>query len=193
MKKLLRIAVIALISFVAPLNAGAQKIAHLDMDSLYNIWPKYQKVKDSLTKVGLSYQKTLDAMEQEYSYKSNQLDSQRKYMTALNIKLAEKQLSDMQQNYAIYSQEAQTELAALQDALLKPLNAEAKKAVADVAKKNGYKYVLDSSEASDVLYSESTDDIFTLVMAQLKIPAPKPAVATGTGGGTVQPPPGGGH
>ena len=55
--------------------------------------------------------------------------------------------------------------------LSKPVYEKAKKAIDQVAKDNGYKYVLDTSTGL-VLYSEPTDDIISLVIKKLGIVVP---------------------
>lgn len=189
MKKLFRFAIIALMSLALPNMAKAQKIAHLDYDSLLHIMPKYQKIIDSLTNYSASVQKTLMTMQQEYAFKSNELDSLRPHLPPLMIQLREKQLADMEQNYNAFSEAAQSQLEQIQVSLVGPLYEEIRKAIEAVAKEKGYKYVLDSTKGKDVLYTDGTDDIFEAVRIKLNVPKPAPKT---TGTGAPQPPANGG-
>ena len=54
-----------------------------------------------------------------------------------------------------------------QEALLTPLYARVKQTIAEVAKANGYAYVMDSSEGSGIIYSDSTFDLMPLVKSKL--------------------------
>ena len=64
------------------------------------------------------------------------------------------------------------------DSIQRPVITKAKKAVSAVAKENGYKYVLDTSQGF-VLYFEDSDDLYALVAKKLGI-KPKTAMAPGT-------------
>jgi len=172
--------IVAVIFCAAPSIASAQKVAHISLDSLLKIMPDYQKVKDSLTNYSISVQKTMEGMENEFIIKSNELDSLRKTLSPLMIQLREKQLADMQQNYAAFAQAAEQEAMVIQNNLIGPLYKKIEKAIADVAKEKGYKYVLDSSKGGPVLYSDPLDDIFVPVCVKLGITIPaKPAPAPG--------------
>ena len=54
-----------------------------------------------------------------------------------------------------------------QEALLSPLYARVKETIAAVAKANGYAYVMDSSEGSGLIFSDSSFDLMPLVKAKL--------------------------
>ena len=179
MKQVIKIVIAAIVLFAAPKFSTAQKVAHINLDSLLKIMPDYQHIKDTLTSYSIQVQKTMIGMEDEFIRKSAELDSLKKTgtITPLMIQLREKQLSDMQQNYAAFAQAAEQEAAALQASLVEPLYDKIKKAVEKVAKANGYSYVIDSSEGGALLYADPAHDLFVKVCAELKItiPAPKPA------------------
>lgn len=190
MKQFMKYVIVAVIFFAAPKFASAQKVAHLDLDSLLRIMPDYQKVKDSLTNYSIAVQKTLLGMEIEYERKARELDSLRPTLSPLMIQLREKQLADMQQNYAAFAQAAEQEAQIIQINLVGPLYDKIQKAIADVAKEKGYKYVLDSSKGGQVLYADPADDIFDAVRIKLGIPKPAPAPGGSPApGGTPAPQP----
>lgn len=190
MKQFIKYVIVAVIFCAAPKFASAQKVAHLSLDSLLKIMPDYQKVKDSLTNYSIAVQKTLLGMEIEYERKARELDSLRPTLSPLMIQLREKQLADMQQNYAAFAQAAEQEATIIQINLIGPLYDKIQKAIADVAKEKGYKYVLDSSEGGQVLYADPADDIFDAVRIKLGIPKPAtPAPGGGAPGGTPAPQP----
>jgi outer membrane protein len=193
MKHFIKLMIVAVIFCAAPSIASAQKVAHISLDSLLKIMPDYQKVKDSLTNYSISVQKTMVGMENEFMIKSNELDSLRKTLSPLMIQLREKQLADMQQNYAAFAQAAEQEAMVIQNNLIGPLYKKIEDAIAAVAKEKGYKYVLDSSKGGPVLYSNPEDDIFDAVRIKLNIPKPAPAPAPGgspaPGGGAPVPAP----
>jgi outer membrane protein len=179
MKQFIKIVIAAFVLFAAPTFASAQKVAHINQDSLLKIMPDYQKVKDSLTNYTISIQKTMMGMEMEFERKSRELDSLRKQLSPLMIQLREKELADMQQNYAAFAQAAEQEAMTIQVNLLTPLFKKIDNAIAAVAKEKGYTYVLDSSKGGPVLYSNPADDIFVPVCQKLGVPIPKPATTGG--------------
>jgi outer membrane protein len=192
MKRILKLVIAAVIICATPNLASAQKVAHLDLDSLLKIMPDYQAIKDTLTNYSISVQQTMLGMENEFMMKSAEYDSLKKkgVLSPLMMQLREKQLADMQQNYAAFGQAAEQEAAAMQNNMIGPLYKKIEDAVAAVAKEKGYKYVLDSSKGGPVLFSSPEDDIFDAVRVKLKIPVPAPKPAPAPGGGAPAPAPG---
>lgn len=104
-------------------------------------------------------------------------------MSDLIKQTKEKELQDLQKRIQDFQQQAQSDLQKKNDELSKPIYEKANKAIAAVAKENGYKYILDSSVGT-VLYSEPSDDVITLVMKKLGITSlnvPKAAGVPGMG------------
>jgi outer membrane protein len=69
-----------------------------------------------------------------------------------------------------YSQRAQQDLQQKQVQILTPVIEKATKAVQDVAKENGFSYILDSSPSKAVVvFAENGEDIMPMVKAKLAI------------------------
>ena len=165
-KSLLLVAVIFCVSF----TSNAQKIAHIDFDSLISVMPQM----DSIKKVSQEFYKTLEAqlisMNNEYQQKLSDYNANEKNWTDLIKGIKKNELEDLGKRIQDFQGQAQTEIEKENAELAKPLYDKAKKAISDVAKEKGYKLVIDSSDAvSAVLYSEPADDIFNLVKAKLGI------------------------
>jgi outer membrane protein len=176
MRHFIKLMIVAVILCAAPNVASAQKVAHINLDSLLKIMPDYQHIKDTLTDYTVKVQTTMLGMEQEFMLKQAEYDSLKKkgVLSPLMLSLREKQLSDMQQNYANFAQAAEQEALMLQNSLIEPLYKKIEAAVAQVAKEKGYRYVLDSSKGGTVLYANPEDDIFALVCLKLGVTIPKP-------------------
>lgn len=181
MKHLIKIVAVAVLAFAVPNVSNAQKVGHLDVDSLLSIWPAYQKVIDSLTNYQLNAQKQAQALQLAYAAKLQEIDSTDATSSELLKSLRRTQLQQIEDNYNAFvelaGQEAQVIQMKLVDTLYKQLNA----AIARVAKTKGYSYILDSSKGGQVMYANPADDVFDLVRQELKIPVPvkKPAPAPG--------------
>jgi outer membrane protein len=181
MKQFITLVAIALFSFAAPSVGHAQKIGHLDVDSLLKIWPAYQQVIDSLSNYQIAAQKQAQALQLQYAAKMAEIDSTDKTSSELLKSLRRTQLQQIEDNYNAYveyaGQEAQIIQAKLVDTLYKQLDV----AITKVAKARGYTYILDSSKGGQVMYANPADDVFNYVREELKIPVPvKKTPAPGT-------------
>jgi outer membrane protein len=149
-------------------DANAQKIAHLNFDSLVSMMPEM----DSVKKVSQEYVKNLEGqlikMQTELQTKYADYQANEAKLTDLIKQIKQKELQDMQANLQDFQQTAQQDIQKKNEELGEPITNKARKAVQDVAKEKGYKYVLDTS-MSMVLYSDPADDIMALVKAKLGI------------------------
>jgi outer membrane protein len=149
-------------------KSSAQKIAHIDFDSLISIMPEM----DSVRKVSQEFVKTLEAqlikMQTELQNKYQDYQANKDKMTDLIKQIKEKELQDLQANIQDFQQNAQGEIQKKNEELGEPINQKARNAIKKVAMAKGYKYVLDTS-MDNVLYSEPADDILALVKLELKI------------------------
>lgn len=174
MKKFIQVVAIALVFIFTAPSLNAQKIGHLDVDSLLKIWPAYQSVIDSLTRYQVAAQNQAQLLQLQYLAKLHEIDSMKGKDSPLIASLRTTQLQQIEDNYNAYveyaGQEAQIIQAKLVDTLYKQLDA----AISKVAKAKGFAYVLDSSKGGQVMYANTTDDIFLLVCTELKITPPKP-------------------
>jgi outer membrane protein len=93
----------------------------------------------------------------------------------------QKEIANLEERIQNFQATAQESLQQKQNDLLEPMIEKCKKAIADVAKENGYKSVIDSSQGI-LLYSDPSDDLMNLVKKKLGIsdaPAGTPAPAPG--------------
>jgi len=164
MKKLFLILTVAAITFSG--SAMAQKIAHINLNDLLLLMPERKKAEVDIQE----YAKTLDGqmrtMNAEYESKVQEYTSKESIMTEPVKADKQKEIADLEERIRNFQTTAQESLQKKQNELLEPMLAKAKKSVEEVAKENGYKYVLDTS-AGVVLYSEAADDIFGLVTKKM--------------------------
>ncbi|GAB4137286.1 MAG: hypothetical protein Fur0041_11990 [Bacteroidia bacterium] len=182
MKKFITAVVAVILMATAPQTANAQKIAHFDLDSLLEIMPAFQKASDSAAAYYKMLENQLVVMQMEYERKLNEYDSLNKTWSTLIKQLKEKEIYDLQQNIQAFQASAQQDFANKQKQLVEPIYNDINKAVKEIAKEKGYKYVLDSSKAAGVvLYADPTDDIFELLRVKLNIPKPAPKTTPAPG------------
>jgi outer membrane protein len=171
MKNIFKIAVVAFVLIASSFTASAQKVAHIDLDSLIGIMPESKTAQLAVQEYGKQLEVEVTKMQAELQrlYEEYQLKS--KDWAELVRASKEKELNDLNQRIQDFQQQAQQDYQKKSAELSKPVYDKAKKAIDQVAKEGGYKYVLDTS-AGFVLYSEPTDDILSIVMKKLAITAP---------------------
>jgi outer membrane protein len=167
MKKTISTLVIVGLSIIA-FSAGAQKLAHINLDSLLKAMPE----SDSARKVGQAHYQMLasevQSMEKEYQDKVQDYQAHAAGYTELIKTTKQKEIQDMGQRIQDFQTSAQADLQKFNDSITKPIITKAKKAVTDVAKEHHYNYVFDTSSGV-VLYSENSDDIYDLVAEKLGV------------------------
>jgi outer membrane protein len=179
MKTNIKKAALTIFAIGAITLVNAQKIAHIDLDSLSNIMPETKVAKGVAEKYLDDLKKTVASMEEEFQKKYNDYLQNEATMSALVKKTKEEELQSLQTRIQDFNQQAQMDYQKKSAELTAPIMDKAKKAIEAVAKEGGFKYVLDTS-AGMVLYSEAGEDILMLVKKKLdSMPA---AVIPGAGG-----------
>jgi outer membrane protein len=162
----LKKAALTILAMGALTLASAQKIAHIDLDSLSNLMPETKTAKGVAEKYLDDLKKTVGSMEEEFQKKYNDYLQNEASMSALVKKTKEEELQSLQARIQDFNQQAQMDYQKKSAELTAPIMEKAKKAIEAVAKEGGYKYVLDTS-AGNILYSEPGEDILMLVKKKL--------------------------
>jgi outer membrane protein len=168
MKNILKVAVIAFVLVTSSQVASAQKIAHVDLDSLISLMPESKVAQQAVQDFAKQLEQQVTAMQSELQTKYEAYQKDAPNMAPIVKESKEKELSDLNQRISDFQQQAQVDYQKKSAELSKPIYEKAKKAINQVAKDAGYKYVLDSSTGL-VLFSEPGDDIIGLVIKKLGI------------------------
>lgn len=169
MKKLLFVISFILIAGVSTLSAQTNaKLGYINSTELMQMMPGMDTVETELTSHRTSLEQTMQTMMQEYQTKA--ADYQNSYNTTSQIirETKGKEIQDMEARIQQFRQTADQDLQRKQGELFNPLIARAQKAIADVAKANGFNYVFDVSTGS-LVYYEGGEDLMDLVKAELGI------------------------
>lgn len=176
MKNNLKLAIVGVIMTISTFsNTYAQKIAHINLDSLITLMPESKVAQQGVQDYAKLLDQQVTAMQTELQTKYAEFQEKSRDMPELVRASKEKELNDLNQRIQDFQQQAQADYQRKSAELSRPVYEKAKKAIDQVAKENGYKYVLDTSTGI-VLFSEPTDDIIALVIKKLGIPAVVPAV-----------------
>ncbi len=181
MKNTLKLVVVGLMTMMGSFTTvNAQKIAHVNLDSLISIMPESKTAQQQVQEYSKQLEQQVTAMQAELQSKYEAYQKEGANLAPIVKESKEKELNDLNQRITDFQQQAQQDYQKKSAELSKPVFDKAKKAIDQVAKENSYKYVLDTSTGV-VLYNEATDDIIALVIKKLGItPGAAPAKAPGT-------------
>lgn len=186
MNRKIRIFTVSILIAVCTTEIQAQKIAHLNLDSLISSMPESKTVKEESQNYLKSLENEVMAMTDEFQKKYNDYMANAEKMSELVRKTKEEELTGMQRRIEEFKISAQQDYQKKMNEYLQPLIDKAKKAIEMVAKESGYKYVLDITPGNtNVLYSEPSDDIFNAV--KKKMDAMPPAQIPGSKSNTPPP------
>ncbi len=187
MKKIVKIALVGVAVILSSFTASAQKIAHINLDSLISIMPESKTAQQAVQDYAKQLEEQVTAMQAELKTKYDDYQAKMKDMPEVVRASKEKELNDLNQRLQDFQQQAQGDYQKKSAELSKPVYEKAKKAVDAVAKENGFKYVLDTSTGL-VIYNEPADDIIGLVIKKLGItPGATPVAPIAPKGGTPPP------
>jgi len=163
--KVLIVALIMLTAFTATAQK-AQKIGHINFPELIQMMPG----QDSINAAYEAYAKGLDnqlaTMQAELENKQMEYEANQTTMSNIIRQTKEKELQDLYNRLVEFNQSAQQDLTNYEAELLDPLITKARKAVDEVAKENGYTYVLNTTQGM-VLYFEDSHNLMPKVKAKL--------------------------
>jgi len=144
------------------------KIGHINSNDLLSAMPERTLVQKDLEEYAGQLKVTLDAMRKEYETKVGEFQAKQEVMTDIIKDNKIKEITDLEKRIGEFQKTAEADLQKKEQALLQPIIDKAKTAINDVAKENGYTYILDSS-VGVVLYSVEGDDILPKVKTKLGI------------------------
>ena len=154
------------ILLVGTTSVKAQKYGHLNGQEIMMQIPGLDSLQIKLDAFQKELQATGDAMLQEFQTKKDLFDKQAGTMSASVRKVKENELLSLQNNILEFQESAQQDLENKQLELQQPFLDKLTKAIADVAKENGYTYIFDERM---LLYAEGGDNVSALVKKKLGI------------------------
>jgi outer membrane protein len=191
MKKIVKAASVFVIA-LGMQQATAQKIGHIQLDSLISIMPETKQAQEVAQGYMKDLEKQVTSMQSEFDGKYQDYTANEASYTDLVKKTKMEELQTLNQRIQDFRTQAQQDYQKKSNELSKPIYEKAKKAIDIVAKESGYKYVFDTSTGV-VLFHEQGDDLFASVKKKLDtMPAAVlPTGNTPSNGGTKTPTNGG--
>lgn len=168
MKNVLKIFIVLVIA-VSAMQVSAQKsqkLGHINFAELYEMMPGQDSIRTAFTAYQEQLQAQFQVMQTEYETKLNEYQTNLATMSNIIKQTKEKEIVDLQRRIQEFQQTAQEDLQNKEVELTAPIIEKARNAVKEVAKENGYSFVLNSTEGL-VLYTEPADDLMPLVKKKL--------------------------
>ena len=175
MRTLFIAAILGLIS--ATSYGQAQKIGFADWSYIFSQMPEMKQIDNELKTHGTQLENQLKAKSQELETKYKAYQAMPATTPDAIRADKERELQQMQESIQKFQQDAQTSLQNKQTSLMEPIYKKVGKAIEDVAKENGYSFIINPQLFSGddiLLYSDEQYNISTLVLKKLGI-TPSPA------------------
>lgn len=168
MKQVLKLFLVIFIAGIA-LQSNAQKpqkLGHIDFGQLYSQMPGLDSVRKEMETFTQQLQTQFQAMQTEYETKLTDYQNNQATMSSIIKQTKEKEIVDLQGRIQEFQQTAQEELQNKENELTAPIIEKARNAVKEVAKENGYTFIMNSTGGL-LLYTEPADDVMSLVKKKL--------------------------
>ncbi len=168
MNKITKILSVVLLSLTLGFGAQAQKIAYINSAELLADLPEVKQAKTNLETLTAQLKKKLEAQIKSLQTKAQSLQKEyeRGDLSPKEAEIKKAELTKEQENLAKMEQNMAQQVADKEQTLLQPILDKVNKIIADVAKDNGYSYVMDLSSGV-LLYYDESNDITALVKAKL--------------------------
>lgn len=160
---------LASLLFLPAMAQKSPKFGHINSAELLSLMPERKDAAAKMDSITKQAEKHLQEMMVEYRAEQEKLSAEGPKMSELVRKDAEEKLNGLATRIQNFQQQAQESLQAEEGKLIEPIITKAKKAIEQVAKENGYTYVLDTSVGA-VLYWEESDNLLSLVKKKLQLP-----------------------
>ncbi|MBE9584382.1 OmpH family outer membrane protein [Mucilaginibacter sp. JRF] len=166
MKRLFKVALVAVCMLFVGTYAKAQKIAHINFNQLIEQMPETKTIRTQMEAYQKTFVDTYTTMGNEFQTKAQAYEKDKATMNDATRSAKETELQDLQKRIQDFQKDAQGKVEAKSNELTRPLFTKARASISKVAKAKGYTYVLDSSQ-TELLVSPDADDLLASVKADL--------------------------
>lgn len=172
MRKTVKTIVFAILAFTAVAQAQPQKIGYLNAQAILADMQEVKAADSQLEAFAKQLANKDSVMVVTFQAKAADLQKKADEGTIAPVQLEQekKKLEDERNKIAQYEQDMQQQMAKKRQELYQPLLDKVNKAIQEVAKENGFIYVIDAA-AGTLLYADEKNDLQNLVRAKLGLPA----------------------
>lgn len=169
MKGLIRFAIVAamFVAGVTTVSAQQVKLGYIKFDELVTSMPEYKTAGEEFEKKVQEIETQRTKMQEEWTVAVKEYEEKAATYTQIVRQAKEQEIMQMQQRIQSFVELAQQELQTVNEQLMTPIYEKAKKTVDEVAKANGFTYVLD---AGALIYTApEAIDLMPMVKSKLGI------------------------
>jgi outer membrane protein len=181
MRKIVVLLVLAIgfITTQAQTPTASSKIGFADVDYIFGQMPEAKRIETELQSTQTQLKNQIDGKVQEFQKKLADYQANLNTMLDAVRQNTERELQQLQENLQKLQQDAQTTIENKRNQLMQPVYKQVGKAIEDVAKENGYTFILNQQIGGldVILYGDEQNDVSDLVLKKLGV-TPKPATAT---------------
>lgn len=146
--------------------ASNAQVAHINSEELVQAMPETIAMGNELKRVGGEYEQEITTQRTELQAKAKKYQEEAPTKSNEINARRQEEVVELQQKLQVYMRSAQEEIQKKEFTLLKPIVEKAQKAIQDVAKEKGVKYVLDSAPGKGLIVFEG-EDLMSSVKAKL--------------------------
>jgi len=175
MRKLALLMVFGCGTFLSQAQTTSTKIGYADVDYIFSQLPEAKQIDTELKSTQAQLKNQIDTKYADFQKKLADYQANLNTMLDAVRQNTERELQQMQQNIEKLQQDAQTTIQAKQTQLMEPVYKKVGKGIEEVAKENGYTFVLNQQIGGldVILYGDEKMDISDLVLKKLGV-TPKP-------------------
>ncbi len=170
MKKLVLLSLVAFATLFNSKISAQQKIGHLNYQEIIQLLPEYKAAETELEAYQLGLENDLKELENQAMKLQQQMEEEQKKASPskTRVQVLNNKYMQLQEQYAELQQSAKDDLNNKMTELMEPLKQKVTDAVNEVAKENGFTYIMDNSYGT-LIYADPQFDIKELVKAKLNI------------------------
>lgn len=176
MRKLVLFLVLAtgFIAAQAQTPTASTKIGFADVDYIFSQMPESKQIETELKSTQNQLKNQIDAKTQEFQKKLADYQANINTMLDAVRQNTERELQQLQENLQRLQQDAQATINNKQAQLMEPVFKKVGQAIEDVAKENGYTFILTQQIGGldVILYADEKNDVSNLVLKKLGVTPP---------------------
>ncbi|MEX1139439.1 MAG: OmpH family outer membrane protein [Bacteroidota bacterium] len=156
-----------LLVFFCGLAISQQKIGHVNVEAIMKQLPDAADAQKQLDVLMAEWQEELNKLQSDWQKKFDDYDQKKLIMTDARRSEAEKELRDLDRRIGEYRNQKfgqNGDLFQKQNDLMKPVQDRVFKAIEEVAREDGFDYILDQSGEILMMYANPRNDITAKVL-----------------------------
>lgn len=146
------------------------KIGHINSQELLMAMPENDSAQVKIGKLANEMQNQFQEMQNEYNSKYQDFIGKRDTYSDLIKQTKNSELQNLAQRIQDFQQTAEQDMQKQRANIYKPVIDKANKAIAEVAKENGFTYIIDLAQGSFIYVDDTAPDILPLVKQKLGLP-----------------------